>query len=58
MIMSSNKNIPCSSCKLWKKQIKKFVCNPNQCETLSDWLLDAENQIVFEVRQRECQYIV
>lgn len=56
--MNSRKTIPCSVCKSWKKEQKKFSCDPNQCEILSKWLFCAENEIVFEVRQRECQYVV
>ena len=56
--MSSKKTIPCSVCRSWKKDQKKFSCDPNKCEILSKWLLNAENEIVFEVKQRQCQYVV
>ena len=56
--MVSDDGIPCSSCKLWKKQLKKFSCDPNRCEALSEWLLEAKNQIKFQIRQREYQYVV
>ena len=56
--MVDDKEIPCTNCSLWKKQVKEFICNPNSCEALSEWLLKAEDQIIYEVRFRESQYIV
>lgn len=56
--MVNDKEIPCTNCSLWKKQIKEFICKPNTCKILSEWLLKAEDPITFEVRLRENQYIV
>ena len=60
--MVNDKEIPCTTCSLWKKQRKEFICKPNSCEVLSEWLLEAEDQstfeVSFEVRLRENQYIV
>ncbi|MBK5133339.1 hypothetical protein JJE00_02805 [Candidatus Bathyarchaeota archaeon] len=56
--MVNDKEIPCTTCSLWKKQRKEFSCKPNRCEVLSEWLLKTEDPITFEVRIRENQYIV
>jgi hypothetical protein len=38
--MHKHGEIPCASCKSWKKRKKKFSCSPNDCKVLTVWLLE------------------
>ena len=37
--MSSNAEIPCATCLLWKPKEKSFTCDPNACKRLTNWLM-------------------
>ena len=37
--MSSDADIPCATCLLWKPEKKSFACDPNKCKKLSRWLM-------------------
>lgn len=46
MVMVMEKDeIPCASCQSWKKQQKKFSCNPDGCKQLTTWLFKHAPQL-------------
>jgi len=43
--MDKKGEIPCASCNSWKKQQKKFSCNPDSCKELTAWLVKNAPQL-------------
>ncbi len=64
--MSTNSEIPCSTCHLWNPKEKSFACNPDKCAKLSIWLLDhaslgdaeSENSGIEVILPEPIQYVV
>ncbi len=63
--MEKQAEIPCSSCRSWNKEQKKFSCNPDGCKELTAWLFAnapqlCEDSIQLQVRLPEIavQYVV
>jgi hypothetical protein len=62
--MSSNSDIPCSNCKQWNEKKKSFLCNPDKCASLSEWLLDhaalgkIEDENIMVIAPEPIQYVV
>jgi len=61
--MSTNSEIPCSTCHLWSAKKKSFSCNPDKCAKLSEWLFDHtslgnEEKDNIEVIEEPIQYVV
>jgi hypothetical protein len=38
--MENKEEIPCAACQSWKKEQKKFSCNPDNCKVLTAWLFE------------------
>ncbi|MGF3522871.1 MAG: hypothetical protein ACQXXJ_07220 [Candidatus Bathyarchaeia archaeon] len=61
--MKDNAEIPCASCKFWKKDKKTFSCNPNNCTRLNNWLIshvhiDLGAKMQLQIEKPQLQYIV
>jgi len=62
--MSTKSEIPCSNCHLWNAEKKRFSCNPDKCEKLSEWLLDhaslgnVEDENILVIAPEPIQYVV
>jgi hypothetical protein len=56
--MESDAVIPCSTCLFWDPEKKRFSCNPNRCEKLSNWLLKHARDNAVELQEKIVQYVV
>jgi hypothetical protein len=62
--MEHQEEIPCASCKSWNGKQKKFLCNPNLCNGLFNWMQEhasipnAAEQIQMRFSETAIQYVV
>ena len=56
--MSSNAEIPCATCLLWKPKEKSFTCDPNTCKKLTNWLMKEARVDKLILKKKMVQYIV
>lgn len=53
--MEKQDEIPCANCQSWKRNEKKFSCNPDDCKTLTAWLLEHVPQLSTGTIQMQMQ---
>lgn len=56
--MKIKAEIPCATCSLWNPKEKRFSCDPNRCEKLSNWLLKHARDNTVEPPNKIIQYVV
>lgn len=56
--MESDAEIPCDTCLLWNPITKSFLCDPNACKKLSNWLLKHAKDNAEDNQKKTVQYVV